>query len=170
MQAIEDKKMLVVTGEGGNIQAASAIFEYGGEGEYREYGAVLVAWHLRGYGIMRTLGQVQSLSEEVLDPGFKTLFAVVKATNTPSIRNLCKIGFTERDPDAFVRGLKDLNGRYYFELPRHCCYQHAVDLLAIAEKPRSTRCNGDSIELHLDVKILDLVWQKVLRTYADLAG
>jgi hypothetical protein len=169
IRAVEGDKMLIVVDEDDHIKAAAAVFEHGTNGEHREAGATLVHPQLRGYKLQRPLLQIRFLGEEIIDPDFKTFFSVVRKSNVVSLFNLRSVGFIERTPDPVIRRFKNLEGRHYLHLPRWCRHQHASQILTLIKQPHLQRRNGDTMQLHLDVKIVMPVWRSVLRRYATVS-
>lgn len=105
--------------------------------------------------------------EEILDPDFTRFFAVVREDNDPSIKNLKRGGFVIKCPDAAIARLKrKLDGKLYLELPRSCRYEHARNVLAVAESPCRRRRNGDTIFLELCTQILHPDWRQILCAFS----
>lgn len=166
IRAVEGDKMVIVVDGDDHIKAAAAVFEHGMDGEHREAGATLIHPQLRGYKLQRPLLQIRFLGEEIFDPDFKTFFSVVRKGHVASLNNLRSVGFIERTPDPTIRRFKNLEGRHYLDLPRWCRHQHASQILTLIEQPHLQGRNGDTMQLHLDVKIVMPVWRSVLRSYS----
>lgn len=138
IEAVEDKKVILVVGKNtSNIEAVAATFRYR-DGQYVEMGATFVTPQLRGFKIQLITIWNRTLAEEICDPDFARFFTVVRESNYASVKNLKSSGFVSKCPDAVIARLKKLDGRVYFELPRSCRYDHARNLLAAADSPHTT--------------------------------
>lgn len=167
VRAIDDRQLLVVVNQHNNeICAASGSFRYEA-GSYVEVGATFVTPDLRGFKTQVVTSCVHSLWEDIVNPDFSRLFAVVRADNIPSVHNLRQVGFTDASPDAVIYRLKDnLTEKCYLELPRRHRYRHARMLLDVEGAVFRQRKNGDTLSLELDVGVLHPEWRHIIHAFA----
>lgn len=151
IDAIKDRKVLVLRDEQGNLRATCGIFAYG-DGTFREAGGVRVLDN--GFGLQALLMSAAVVLEWAFDPPSESIFAATAQDNEPSIRSILRAGFEDVSDLGGLRmaalGMTEMDlGKRYFLFPEGRIAVALTNLRAMLKYRRITK---DGNTIWIDVK------------------
>lgn len=165
LKQVQERNIFIVTGEDGQILAATGLFEHL-EGDFREFGATRVLGALGGFGFQELLIAVRHVHARVLEFNPPCVFfSTIRPEAIRSRKNLENLGFVKWDhpEDRLIRAKEELARKenkpppklIFLKVSQDAVFQHARLVLGWQENPERERVNRqDQVRERIRVELL----------------